>query len=56
MNGALAGLILVFLLVLYVGKHVRRPGPRAYLFIVAMSAIQVAVVLYFVFHAEPPAQ
>ncbi len=56
MNGALAGLILLFLAILYAGKHVRRPGPRSYLFIIAMTAVQVAVVLYFIYGAEPPPQ
>lgn len=56
MNGALVTLILVFLIVLYAGKHVHRPGIRSYLFIIVMTMVQVGVVLLFIFSANPPAQ
>ncbi len=56
MNGALVGLILVFLIVLFSGKHVRKPGARGYLFIVVMTLIQVGVVLFYIYTAQPPAQ
>ncbi len=56
MNGALAALIVVFLIILYAGKYVRRPGVRSYLFIIVMTMLQVGVVLLFIFNAKPPAQ
>ena len=54
MNGALVGLILVFLVVILAGKHVRRPGPRSYLFIVFLTMIQIAVVMFYIFTAKSP--
>lgn len=54
MNGALAGLILLFLVAILAGKHVRKPGLRSFLFIFTITVMQVAVVLYFIFTAESP--
>lgn len=56
MNGALAGLILVYLIVIVAGKKFRERGPREYLFIVVMTLLQVGVILYFIYTAMPPEQ
>ena len=56
MSGALVALILIFIGVLLAGRHVRKPGPRSYLFIIVMTMIQVGVVLLYIFTAEPPPQ
>lgn len=50
----LLALIVIFMIVVYAGKHVRRPGPRSYLFIGLLTAIQVGIVLYFMYTMESP--
>jgi hypothetical protein len=40
--------------VIYAGKHVRRQGLASTLFLVLMSALQVAAALYFVYTIKTP--
>ena len=50
----LLGMLVVFMLVVFAGKHVRRPGFRSYFFIAVMTMIQVVIVLYFMYTMEMP--
>lgn len=50
----LASLIAIYLLVLFIGKYVRKVNYLGYLFIGILTVIQVAMVLYFLFNMEVP--
>jgi hypothetical protein len=54
MTSALVGLVVLYCTVLFAGKHVRRPGLWGTLFLALIAAIQVAVVLFYMFNAQAP--
>ena len=55
MTGAIVGIVVLYCFVVYVGRHVRKFSYGSNLFIMAVAAAQVAVVLYFIFTAKNPA-
>jgi len=54
LTGALAGLIGVYIAVIFAGKHSRRLSAGSVLFLAAAAVLQVATLLYITFNAKIP--
>lgn len=54
MTVALGGLVAVYAVVIYAGKHSRRLSVGSVLFLMGAAALQVAVILYVTHSAKMP--
>ena len=54
MTGAIVSLVALYCLVIYAGKHTRRTGIGAIMFLGIMAAVQVAAVLFFIYSLKSP--
>jgi len=54
MNSALIGIVVLYLLVLYIGKRVPDPRIGNYVVVGFITLLQVIIVLYFMYTMEVP--
>jgi len=54
MTGAIVSLVALYCLVVFIGKHVSKPGRGSALVLAFVAAAQVLAVLYFIFTAKNP--
>lgn len=50
----LAGIVLLLILTIVIGKRTERVNVRSYLIVLLIAILQVCVVVFYMFTAEPP--
>ena len=54
MGGPLSAIVVSFLIVLFAGKHTRRPGLGSYFSVAVLTIVEIVVVLVLVYTMKNP--
>lgn len=54
MGGPLSAIVVSFLIVIFAGKHIRRPGPGSHFYVAILTIMEVIVIVIFMYTMKNP--